>query len=111
VVVGRRDDVLVSGGVNIPLSVVEAAVAAIPGVAAASVVGRPDDEWGQVVVAVVARAGGTARTPDLDDVREAVAAKHPRSWAPRALVVVDAMPMLDSGKVDRQAAIGLADAR
>jgi O-succinylbenzoic acid--CoA ligase len=37
----------------------------------------------------------------LDEARAWVAEVHPRSWAPREVVVLDALPMLDNGKVDR----------
>ena len=59
------------------------------------VLGVEDDEWGHRVVAVV--VGDLA----LDEARDWVAAELPRAWAPRDLVVVDALPMLDTGKVDR----------
>jgi O-succinylbenzoic acid--CoA ligase len=39
----------------------------------------------------------------LDDVRAWVAAKHPRTWAPRRVVPVAALPLLPNGKVDRLA--------
>jgi O-succinylbenzoic acid--CoA ligase len=41
-------------------------------------------------------------TPDLQAVRDFVAAEHPRAWAPRQLVIRPGLPLLDSGKVDRQ---------
>ncbi|MBA2774014.1 MAG: AMP-binding protein [Nocardioidaceae bacterium] len=112
VVVGRADDVVVSGGVNIALPAVEARLQAMPGIGAVAVAARPDPEWGATIVAVVAGGGSTDRpvggtaaaavVPSLAAVRDFVADEHPRSWAPRELVVVDALPMLDSGKVDRQ---------
>ena len=39
----------------------------------------------------------------LDEVRDWVAGAHPRTWAPREVVTVDSLPMLDNGKVDRMA--------
>ena len=98
-VLGRVDDVVVSGGVNVPLPAVAARLRAHPGVAAAEVVGVPDPEWGQRVVAFVVTTGPVS----LDDVRDWVAETHPRSWAPRDVVCVDELPMLDNGKVDRMA--------
>jgi O-succinylbenzoic acid--CoA ligase len=41
--------------------------------------------------------------PALSDVRDHVAATLPRTWAPRAVVLVDALPMLPNGKLDRLA--------
>jgi O-succinylbenzoic acid--CoA ligase len=99
-VLGRLDDVVVSGGVNVPGGVVAARLRAHPAVREAEVLGAPDEEWGQRVVAFVT-ADGTP--PSLDDARAWVAEVHPRSWAPRELVVLDALPLLGNGKVDRLA--------
>jgi O-succinylbenzoic acid--CoA ligase len=106
VVLGRSDDVVVSGGVNVSLAAVEARLRAMPGVGHAAVTSRPDVEWGAEVVAVVEAGAGR---PDIDAVREFVAAELPRTWAPRHLLVVASLPMLDSGKVDRQRLSGLVE--
>ena len=98
-VLGRIDDVVVSGGVNVPLPAVAARLRAHPELAEAEVVGVPDEVWGQRVVAFVVTTGQVS----LDEVRDWVAGAHPRSWAPRDVVVVEALPMLDNGKVDRMA--------
>jgi o-succinylbenzoate---CoA ligase len=103
-VLGRVDDVVVSGGVNVPLPAVAARLRAHPEVAAAEVVGVPDPEWGQRVVAFVVASAPVS----LDEVRGWVAEAHPRSWAPREVVCVDALPMLANGKVDRMALRELA---
>ena len=52
------------------------------------------------MVAHVVPAPG-AVPPSLGAVRDFVAVVHPRSWAPRELVVEDRLPLLESGKVDR----------
>lgn len=96
-VIGRLDDVVISGGVNVPTPVVAARLREHPQVRQAEVVGVSDDEWGHRVVAFV--VGDLA----LDVARDWVAAEHPRSWAPREVHVLDAMPMLANGKVDRMA--------
>ena len=103
-VLGRVDDMVISGGVNVPANAVAARLRAHPDVRAAEVVGVPDDRWGQRVVAVV------VGTLDLDGARDWVAGQHPRAWAPRNLVHVDALPLLGSGKVDRIAVQRLASA-
>ncbi|MBE9928313.1 AMP-binding protein, partial [Cellulosimicrobium cellulans] len=56
-VLGRADDVIVSGGVNVAPAAVEAVVGEVAGVGEACVVGVPHPEWGQEVVAVVTLAG------------------------------------------------------
>lgn len=100
VVVGRVDDVVVTGGVNVPAPAVAARLRDHPAVAAAEVLGVPDEEWGNRVVAfVVAPQGGLS----LEEARDWVAARHPRPWAPRQLVTLDEIPFLANGKPDRQA--------
>lgn len=98
-VVGRADDVVVSGGVNVSLPAVTSALAGTAGVAEAYAVGVPDEEWGTRVVACVVAAG---RHLDLSTLRGAVeAAGLPRTWAPRQLVTLERLPLLENGKVDR----------
>ncbi len=94
-VLGRVDDVVISGGVNVPAPAVARRLRAHPGVEAVEVVGADDAEWGQRVVAFV------VGSLSLDEARDWVAAEHPRTWAPRELVVLDALPLLANGKVDR----------
>ncbi|UPK75806.1 AMP-binding protein [Nocardioidaceae bacterium SCSIO 66511] len=105
-IIGRIDDVVVSGGVNVPLPAVTEAVRAYPSVVDAAVVGVDDDEWGTRVVACVVAADAI----DLASVRDAVqSAGLPRTWAPRQLVVLDSMPLLANGKVDRLALRAVAN--
>jgi O-succinylbenzoic acid--CoA ligase len=94
-VLGRLDDMVVTGGVNVPAPAVAARLREHPAVAAAEVLGVPDEEWGNRVVAFV--VGGL----DLDDARAWVGQQHPRSWAPRQVVALDALPLLPNGKPDR----------
>lgn len=107
VVLGRADDVLVSGGVKVPPVLVESVVAGLPGVADTCVVGVPDAEWGQAVVALVV-AGADARPPTLAQVRAAVTDALGPAHAPRHLVVTDSLPVRGPGKIDRRAATLLA---
>ncbi len=116
-VLGRVDDMVVSGGVNVPAAAVAARLREHPAVSAAEVVGVPDPEWGNRVVAVLSLDSSVepatssvepVETLTLEDARAWVAARHPRAWAPRELVVVPALPMLTNGKVDRLAVRDLA---
>jgi O-succinylbenzoic acid--CoA ligase len=95
-VLGRVDDVVLSGGVNVPGPAVAARLREHPAVRAAEVVGAVDDEWGQRVVACV--VGDLS----LDEARDWVAAVHPRAWAPRQVVRLEEVPLLRNGKVDRR---------
>ncbi|RIQ35679.1 hypothetical protein DY240_02470 [Jiangella rhizosphaerae] len=110
-VLGRADDVAVSGGENVPLAAVDLAVASHPDVAEALSIAVPDAEWGErVVVAVVPADPG--RPPSLDDVRAHVREHHPVAYAPKELHVLDALPTLPGGKTDRRALadrLGLAN--
>jgi O-succinylbenzoic acid--CoA ligase len=105
---GRVDDVIVTGGENVVANAVAGVLAEHPDVVEAAVTGVPDRQWGQLVVAVVvARAG---RPPSLAQLREFCSARLAPSAAPRALVVVDELPRLVSGKPDRLAVQQLAQA-
>lgn len=96
---GRVDDVVVSGGVNVPAPAVARRLRAHPDVAEAEALGVDDAEWGRRLVAfVVPRAGGAL---DAEALRGWVAEVHPRAWAPRQVVVLDAVPLLANGKPDR----------
>jgi O-succinylbenzoic acid--CoA ligase len=101
-VLGRLDDIVVSGGVNVPAPAVAARVRAHPEVRAVEVLGVPDEAWGSRLVAFV------VGDVELDEVRAWVAEEHPRSWAPRQLVRLDAIPQLANGKADRVALRELA---
>lgn len=104
-VTGRVDDVVLSGGVNVSLPAVTAAVRAIDEAADAVALGVPDPEWGSRVVAYVVPSDAVCLDGlRLDAVRDAVeAAGLPRTWAPRDVVLLDTLPLLPGGKVDRQA--------
>jgi o-succinylbenzoate---CoA ligase len=103
-VLGRIDDMVVSGGVNVPATAVAARLREHPAVSAAEVVGVPDTEWGNRVVAVLTLEEDLS----LEETRDWVAVTHPRAWAPREVRVVRALPMLANGKVDRLAVRDLA---
>lgn len=101
-VLGRADDVVVSGGEKIPPLLVERALLATGLIESACVTGIPDDEWGQAVAAVV-----VGRDADAAALREAVRQAVGRHAVPKRMLFVDRLPMLESGKVDRKAVSGL----
>jgi O-succinylbenzoic acid--CoA ligase len=101
-VIGRVDDVVISGGVNVTLTTVQARLLEHPRVKDAVVLGVPDDEWGTRVVAFV------VGEPERAEVRDFVSETLPRTWAPRDVLRLEALPMLASGKVDRQALVEAA---
>ena len=100
VVRGRSADVITTGGEKVVAAEVEAALAGCAGVREVAVVGTPDAEWGERVTALVVPADAAA-PPRLPALRTQVQARLPGYAAPRALVLVDDIPMLASGKPDR----------
>ena len=102
-ILGRMDDVVISGGVNVPLKAVERALRGVEGVGDVAVVGVDDPEWGARVVAAVVPADAVCLDGlRLDLLRDAVTEGGlPRAWAPRQLVLVDELPMVPGGKTDR----------
>jgi len=113
-VLGRADDVIVTGGEKVAPAAVERVLAAQPGVRAACVVGLPDPEWGQVVAAaVVWNAGadpGAPTEPSAEPLREAVRAALGRAAVPRRVVAVAEIPLRGIGKPDRAAVARLVSA-
>jgi o-succinylbenzoate---CoA ligase len=96
---GRADDVINTGGSMVVPGEVAAALQTCPGVRDAAVVGQPDPEWGERVIAVVVPADA-ANPPTLELLRLHVKARLPRYAAPSKVVMVDAVPMLPNGKHD-----------
>ena len=100
VVDGRSEDLIVSGGENVWPAPVEAVLASHPGVAEVRVVGRPDHEWGERVVAVVVPAN-PAWPPSLDELRGHAGLTLPSYAAPKELVIVESLPRTLLGKIRR----------
>ncbi|WP_300591222.1 AMP-binding protein [Microbacterium sp.] len=99
-VTGRRDNVIVSGGVNVSLDRVERVVRTVPGLEAAVVVPVADARWGQASVVVV--EGDLAAADDaLAEARRRVEREIGAPARPRDIVRVERMPLLPSGKPDR----------
>jgi len=98
---GRADDVINSGGEKVVAGEVEHVLRDCPGVGDVVVVGIPDPDWGERVTAMVVPAD-PSDPPSLDDIRTYARDRLPRYAAPRAMMVVGELPMLPSGKPDRQ---------
>jgi O-succinylbenzoic acid--CoA ligase len=106
-VLGRLDDLIVTGGLKVAPAAVEGALLSLPGIVETVVVGVPDPEWGQRVVAAVVPDPG-AGPPTLDDVRRAVGTRLGPAAAPRQLLVLDVLPLRGPGKPDRAQVKALA---
>jgi long-chain acyl-CoA synthetase len=94
----RSKDLIISGGMNIYPREVEEALLHHPGVASVAVVGRPDPEWGEAVVAFVVPAENTSPPPagELDQTCLDRIARYKR---PKDYRFVDALPTNNYGKV------------
>jgi O-succinylbenzoic acid--CoA ligase len=95
---GRRADTIISGGENVAPAEVEAVLVAHPAVADAAVLGRPDAEWGERVVAQVVLGEDVS----ADDLRAHCAASLAGFKVPKAFEIVDSVPRGPTGKLLRR---------
>ncbi len=97
--VGRGSDLIISGGLNIYPKEIEAVLDAVDGVVETAVVGVPDPDFGEAVVAVVVATSGS----DLDEhtLRSTCDEHLARFKHPKRYVVVDALPRNAMGKVQK----------
>jgi O-succinylbenzoic acid--CoA ligase len=105
-IVGRADDVVITGGVNVSCYIVERVLASHPAIHEVAVVGVLDSEWGERLVAIAV----TGETLQLEALRAFAADHLDRAALPRQLLTVDSLPHLASGKPDRQALRSLVPA-
>ena len=107
-VLGRLDDVIISGGIKVEPGPIEALLALNPLVSECAVVGLPDLQWGQVVTAVVVPASmpGLGRVDEgaiLAQIRVYMEQKLSGAQCPKQVLLADALPYKGIGKVDRRA--------
>lgn len=98
---GRADDVIVTGGVKVSLADIDRVLEQFPGNARAT--WFADEEWGQVPAVI------TDTELDLDAVRARIENELGKSARPYRLITVDHLPVLTSGKSDRQALHEIAE--
>jgi indoleacetate---CoA ligase len=99
VVDGRSKDMIISGGENIYPAEIENVLAECDAIAEVAVVGRPDDRWGEAVVAVVVPRAGKSVTER--EVSAALEGRVARYKHPRAVVTVAQLPRTALGKVQK----------
>ena len=99
-VLGRVDDMIISGGENINAEEVEDVLAKSPYVLGVAVIGLPDDRWGERVAAFIEPASEAASPESLD--RFCLDSGLARFKRPRAYAFVDAIPRSASGKLLRR---------
>jgi fatty-acyl-CoA synthase len=96
-ITGRKKDMIISGGLNVYPKEVEEVIYRLPGVAEASVVGVPDERWGEAAVAIVVPEGDAI---DTDEVMRACQEQLASYKRPRAVFVHDEpLPRTPTGKV------------
>ena len=92
---GRRDDLIISGGVNVYPAEVEGVLAHAAGVEEVAVFGLADDRWGQKVCAAV--TGSTTQAAVIDFAKSQMAAYK----CPKSVYIVDELPRTSTGKIQR----------
>ena len=98
-VVGRKHDMFISGGENVYPAEIESALYEHPAVDDAAVIGVPDEEWGEVGAAFVVPDGDLSPETVIEHCREHLAGYK----VPRHVRMLEALPLGDSGKVDKAA--------
>ena len=106
---GRVDDTIIRGGENIAPAEIESALLAQPGVAEACVVGLPDDEWGQRIVAVVVCNEGHVVDPKA--LQDSVRGVLRGSKTPEEIIIRDSLPHTETGKMLRRVVLSELVAR
>lgn len=99
-IIDRIKDLIIRGGYNVYPAEVEDALAAHPDVASVAVVGRPDEYFGEEIVAVIMKREGSA--PDPSAIAAFAATRLARMKVPREIAFVDALPLGESGKVHKR---------
>jgi fatty-acyl-CoA synthase len=95
-VVDRKKDMIISGGENIYCAEVENVLASHPAIVEVAVIGRADERWGEVPVAVAAVSDEGLRPQDLEEFLNERLARYKH---PKGLEIVDALPRNPAGKV------------
>jgi fatty-acyl-CoA synthase len=99
-IIGRKKELIRTGGESVAPAEVEAALADAPGVAELAIVGVPDLDWGEVVCAVVVAEPGEA--PTLAQLQDHVTDRIAGFKKPRRLVLTSALPRTPAtGQVQR----------
>ena len=106
---GRVDDTIIRGGENIAPAEIESVLLAQTGIAEACVVGLPDDEWGQRIVAVVVCSEGHA--VDVKDLQDSVRDVLRGSKTPEEIIIRDSLPHTETGKMLRRVVLSELVAR
>lgn len=96
----RKNDMVISGGMNVYTREVEDAIQACPGVSQVAVVGLPHPDWGEAVTAFVVRAQGAG--PTAEDIIEHCRAAVSKYKRPKRVHFLEALPVTAYGKPDKK---------
>ncbi|WP_299363156.1 malonyl-CoA synthase [uncultured Paracoccus sp.] len=100
-IVGRGKDLVISGGFNVYPKEVELLIDDLPGVLESAVIGVPHPDFGEAVVAVIARQPGA--DPNPTSITAALSDRLAKFKQPKHVVVIDALPRNTMGKVQKAA--------
>ncbi|MFC9933718.1 long-chain fatty acid--CoA ligase [Glutamicibacter sp. NPDC127525] len=98
-VVDRLKDMIISGGENIYPAEVERALAGFPGLTDVAVIGRPDEQWGEKVVAVISCKPGVK--PTVEEIRDYATSHVARYKLPKEIMLLEDVPRNGAGKLDK----------
>ena len=104
-IVGRAKDLIISGGYNVYPKEVELVIDGIEGVAESAVIGVPHPDFGEAVVAIVARVPGSPITAQV--IAAAVSSELAAFKRPKSAIIVDELPRNAMGKVQKAELRGL----
>lgn len=96
---GRRDDMIITGGENVYPAEVEEVILSYPKVADVAVIGVADEKWGEIVKAVIAPKSGISI--DEREILDHIRTRLSGFKRPRIIKFVESLPKIGSGKLDR----------
>lgn len=100
----RVADVIISGGVNVYSAQVEAQLSRVDGVEHCAVVGVPDPDWGEAVLAVIVPSWEPAQNGEREERLRDVAQRYlAPAQRPKRYLLTSSLPMTNAGKVDKKA--------
>ncbi len=100
-ITGRIKDVIIRGGENISPSQIEHVISMHPDIANCCVIGKPDEDLGEVPVAFITTRHG--KNVDIEEVQDLLKKNLSRIYLPESIFMLDALPENAVGKVDRKA--------
>jgi fatty-acyl-CoA synthase len=99
---------IITGGLNVYPAEVESVMGEFPGVTAAAVLGIPDEEWGEKLVAFITLDDEAVDTFDEAELQAFIKARKGSVQTPKSIFVIDAFPLTKIGKPDKVALQDLA---